>query len=634
MFITFKIAADKSSRKPHNVILSQGLRGFLMGVLVLFQTQATQGQRIAPRKNEQLPLNDTFLNKLIDKGIEPRKYVNVFYKRRPDAPPEKSLAIWRWDSLGQHQRYKVLDKEGVIHIYFDKDQLTKDTKFRGSISLSASVKSNSGERPIEVSPYSKVGEQQQTFGTNSISPELTAQLLFNAIYTIKSMLNSDNSKQLYQDSGFQLLDTSSIRIVLDEIARRKLSSAKFSMDSLTSSLYLRDLLIVNGNFPDARAIQESIEKKPNYNFSQLYADLTRLKESLKISYDYYRNRDLNDYKEKVETYSRGLNTIIAYLDAFETAGTDAKAVFLQLIGTDIIKYAELRQTLKNSQAKILTILNNWSANSKQVEDGIIPNITRTTDIALREISSFSGSEFDKALFLEYNNRKSTEKSSGDEEFDKLRVLRNSPNFSMVIRNLSITAAEYLYSLLTYATINLAKNDVKQGDVLYLYVQWKNFKDQMVDSLKRKDDEKMEIGYYRIEKTGWSTDVSESFYLIERINEPERTSDDRVSPSNFKGAAGVSVMRTFNYSEPNEGTPLRFLNWLQPSIGLNLSYVDFYTTKDLELGLGLQIGLFKNTIFIGYGVNLNGIRKTEYNASYFMLGLSFINLGEKFKDLKD
>ena len=634
MFITFKVASNNSLSKPHYVIFSQVLKGILMGLLVLFQTHATRGQRIAPRKNEQLPLNDTFLNKLIDKGIEPRKYVNVFYKRRPDAPPEKSLAIWRWDSLGQHQRYKVLDKEGVIHIYFDKDQLTKDTKFRGSISLSASVKSKAGERPIEVSPYSKVGEQQQTFGTNSISPELTAQLLFNAIYTIKSMLNSDNSKQLYRDSGFQTLDTSSIRVVLDEIARRKLTSAKFSMDSLTSSLYLRDLLTLNDNFPDARAIRESIEKKPNYNFSQLNADLTRLKESLRISYDYYKNRDLNDYKEKVETYSRGLNTIIAYLDAFETAGTDAKAVFLQLIGTDIIKYAELRQTLKNSQAKILTILNNWSANSKQVEDGIIPNITRTTDIALREISSFSGSEFDKALSDEYSNRKTMEKGSDDEEFDKMMYLRKSQNFSSVIKNLSITAAEYLYSLLTYATINLAKNDVKQGDVLYLYVQWKNFKDQMVDSLKKKDDEKMEIGSYSIEKTGWSTDVSESFYLIERINEPERTSDDRVSPSNFKGAAGVSVMRTFNYSEPNEGTPLRFLNWLQPSIGLNLSYVDFYTTKDLELGLGLQIGLFKNTIFIGYGVNLNGIRKTEYNASYFMLGLSFINLGEKFKDLKD
>lgn len=185
-------------------------------------------------------------------------------------------------------------------------------------------------------------------------------------------------------------------------------------------------------------------------------------------------------------------------------------------------------------------------------------------------------------------------------------------------------------MLAFGTINLAKNDVKEGDILYLNVQWENFKDQMVDSLKNKDEESMPIGVYRIEKTGWSTDVSESFYLIERINEPDITTVQNLSPSNFKGAAGISLMKTYNYKEPSEGGGNRFRNWLQPSIGLNLSYIDFYTNKDLELGLGLQLGIFKNSIFLGYGVNLNGIRGGETNSTYFMLGLSFTNLAEKFK----
>jgi hypothetical protein len=208
-------------------------------------------------------------------------------------------------------------------------------------------------------------------------------------------------------------------------------------------------------------------------------------------------------------------------------------------------------------------------------------------------------------------------------------LKSSPYFEDVLKKLSIIAGDYLYSLLTFATIDLARNDVKEGDLLYLNVQWKNYKDQVVDSLRVKDDEKMDIGTFQIRKTGWSTEVSESFYLIERINEPNKAVDDRVSPSNFKGAGGVSLMRTFNYCEPN-AKGFKFLNWLQPSVGLNLSYVDFYTTKDLELGLAFQMGFFKNSIFLGYGVNLNGIRGGEKNATYFMLGLSFINLATKFK----
>jgi len=33
-----------------------------------------------------------------------------------------------------------------------------------------------------------------------------------------------------------------------------------------------------------------------------------------------------------------------------------------------------------------------------------------------------------------------------------------------------------------------------------------------------------------------------------------------------------------------------------------TYLDFNTTKDVEVGAGLQIGLFRNKVYFGYGVN--------------------------------
>jgi hypothetical protein len=33
-------------------------------------------------------------------------------------------------------------------------------------------------------------------------------------------------------------------------------------------------------------------------------------------------------------------------------------------------------------------------------------------------------------------------------------------------------------------------------------------------------------------------------------------------------------------------------------------LDFDRTKDVEIGTGLQLGLFKNKVFFGYGANLH------------------------------
>ena len=76
---------------------------------------------------------------------------------------------------------------------------------------------------------------------------------------------------------------------------------------------------------------------------------------------------------------------------------------------------------------------------------------------------------------------------------------------------------------------------------------------------------------------------------------------------------------------------RFMNFFEPSFGLNVSYLDFSTEKDVEIGTGLQLGLFKNKIFFGYGVNLHMLSPKNQSPTYFYVGFSFARLSDLFKD---
>jgi len=73
---------------------------------------------------------------------------------------------------------------------------------------------------------------------------------------------------------------------------------------------------------------------------------------------------------------------------------------------------------------------------------------------------------------------------------------------------------------------------------------------------------------------------------------------------------------------------RFFTKFEPSLGINISYLDFDTEKDIEIGAGTSIGLFNNLIQFTVGYNLN----VERNNIYWGIGFSFINIAEKIKSL--
>ncbi|MEM9859582.1 MAG: hypothetical protein AAF149_18980 [Bacteroidota bacterium] len=175
--------------------------------------------------------------------------------------------------------------------------------------------------------------------------------------------------------------------------------------------------------------------------------------------------------------------------------------------------------------------------------------------------------------------------------------------------LAINAARYLYKKLIIGKVDLLRENIPDDSQLKLYVLW--YTD------KGNEPQKLLIGTFVLRKLGWNERISDSFLLINRLNTPGGPDD---SPSRFKGAPGVSLQWT--YTDDGTGD---FVRRLQPSIGINVSYLDFSTQDDVEIGVGVQFGFWKNKVFLGWGTNLN----VEDDGGYFSLGFSFANIAEKF-----
>ena len=129
----------------------------------------------------------------------------------------------------------------------------------------------------------------------------------------------------------------------------------------------------------------------------------------------------------------------------------------------------------------------------------------------------------------------------------------------------------------------------------------------------------------VKKTGWHLDGSESVMLIKRFNQDLVGND--VSPSNFKPIAGASLLWTYYNDHRAEKWPGKFLRWLEPSFGINVSYVDFLSSETFEVGAGPIVGLWQNRLFLTAGYNFN----VEGQSPFYMgIGFSFFNVVDKIK----
>jgi hypothetical protein len=360
-----------------------------------------------------------------------------------------------------------------------------------------------------------------------------------------------------------------------------------------------------------------------------------------------RKSDEPDTLKKAFHYANEkLDNVLEYLSSFELAGEDASKAFLALINKDLIGYKFLKNKLTELKKRMEKIdidqfsdLTSADAASLTKNKGLIIE----TNKYLVELSRFEGSPLEKIIkqFAE------TEYVPTDEKLQQyIGTIKYKENFYTIIDKhrdqlagiLSTEAGKLIYKKLIYATIDLGKSGASSGEVLNVYITW--ILDPKKDSLG--NSPRLPIGKYYLNETGWRMDVADMFAMIKRVDE-RKADPATLSPSNFKGSGGAVLMWTFNKEDRglrispgsngkyNTSRKNRFVNFLEPSIGLNVSYLDFSTDKDVEIGTGLQLGIFRNKIFFGYGVNLHMLSPKNQSPGYFYIGFSFARLSDLFKN---
>jgi hypothetical protein len=579
--------------------------------------------------------------------IDPRQYIFVQYRKTPTKGGLDT--IWNWEERKNvpNQKFNILDIDGEIKITFDKLNLATNEDFEGTFSLEAEISGLNGTRRIEVNPYSEIGIQRKTIGVKSEPP---TQLTVKLLNLIRELGNADSVH----------------RVVYIDLTGRK-RSKEYEERNLLEIQKIRKLVEdvdLETLITEARAIERGvntryIDHRDTLNFfsgvstkQQFILALRRLELKYTII-----NNDVSYMVEREKAVvlylADKLNIVSDYVNSFENGGGDALRAILSLINKDVVSYRALKARLNRYQVGIASLTNNVkiSTSDNAVDQLVLNNLDllRESIDFLYDFSKLRGTPLAKIIkdladTINVNGIQIPDYNVyGYYDYLELRAQRSAlydfiGTYSDELTKLiSIEAARLIYKKLVYASIDLGKSGAQNGEVMNLYVTW--IQDAVNDSLS--NSPRLPIGKYYLRETGWKFDIADMFALVKRIEE-HKVVQDKVSPSNFKGSGGAVLMWTFykqdrglNIAPNSSGFSVkkrnRVSNFFEPSIGINVSYLDFSTEKDVEIGVGLQGGLFRNKIFVGYGVNLHMLSPKNQSPKYFYIGFSFAKLSDLFKD---
>lgn len=296
---------------------------------------------------------------------------------------------------------------------------------------------------------------------------------------------------------------------------------------------------------------------------------------------------------------------------------------------------------KTHQYEFFKIKDNYTIDKEK-------NINQIND-SLRRI-------YDAFILNDLKIRKENIEKNSIEDYLKEQMYKIDTFRITLIDTISKIAAEYAFNQLSTGSLNLEQLGAQEGDVVKIYVVRYLSRDILnrdgsIDTIKTETS--LPILSVKVKNLGWTLKPTDSFFLINRIN-PDLNAPN-VSPSKFKGAPGCTFLLSYGNdkrkfikyrAEPdiivgrgdtihsNRSLPdytkkrriLRFLKALEPSFGINVSYVDFDTKKDFEVGVGVVMGLFRNAILFTGGFDLN----VTTHPFYMGIGFSF---GQVYQDIK-
>ncbi|MGH1384309.1 hypothetical protein [Kordia sp.] len=575
--------------------------------------------------------NDNNTDDLRLSNLDPRQYIEIY-----EIKGKKKIPIWSYqqDAMTVNQERKILDTKSKIKIEFLKEQIVQNLDFKGTISIEGKLVSRTGaEDPVEVLPYSRIGQEKTKIGITNRPPKEIATVFVNLIIeclkTNKKISETQITNSKYESPIKRLkeyIGELSLDIT-DEEDYEYYAPIFFSIDSdppdignktelekfkaILKAFEKVDSNIIN-NYPaifiDAKKFKANEPEIDKKNFmAGLNIFLQRVLEKAKLE----KSSDFLIFRSKIRDFNSSLKIILNYIDYFKKSGEEAEDAFLLTIKLDHIALDRIENNLKLISEDLTDYLLKNTDSVGKVDSRVEAKYIQATS-EIQRLTQIQGTEIGELEQLGYlfDNKAY---SASDAKIKK-----------EAIDILSLAASKIIYRELDYATIDLQKERGQEGDFLYMYLVLEE-SERRSGSSSNIIQKILPIGTYELRNTEWEVKVADSFLLVHRINEPSPENDNSLSPSNFKGAAGISLLLTYRGDGELKN---KFFNFLEPSFGINVSYLDFSTEDDIEVGAGLVLGLFNNKIFFTTGINLNRTGIGESRPMYWGVGFSFANLIDK------
>ena len=444
---------------------------FLCSIIVLVSSNSLNGQDINFNESESdsLAVN-----------IDPRQYVTIHEVRKL-----KKRKIWQYkeNNTNSHQIRKIVDATSEIEIVFDKLAISHNEDFKGNITVEGKIVSiQGGEDPVEVYPYTKVGEAKTKVGTAFRPPSEIASIFVNLIEeslqleidhggASKSSLNNLNELAL---SELQLFIDKVNNLPQDEYFPINLNqdSNENNGPSALMSHFLYVIDIIPRDIIMWPSIFSRLQAKDKIKNKELFSELERFKDNLSKALEESQNRQQVIFDQDIKDFNNSLKVILEYINYFKSSGEKAEDAFLSITQLNHISLDNIELNLQGINKDIESYIKNAdtfgikSATVEKVQNELSPESIRIRYRYLDAIEQISRLTTIDDSSTNIGKLKMLVSGEGNaKELDHARELGKEG----IINNLAVMASEVIYSELNYATISLQKERAQEGDFLYIYV---------------------------------------------------------------------------------------------------------------------------------------------------------------------
>jgi len=566
----------------------------------------------------------------------------------------KNLTALYWNPSTQAWFAKTgklyADVGSTIRVQFDRERLFQaDTRddagaffTSGQLSLAARI----ADRDIEVQGYSEVGKERTTVGATGMPPlrflrnleEFQRRLILTQAYKDLfdlSVRQQGDASQLephpesappLEQLGEFATETHLLADMLTEFQRDPSTARAFFVVLRASPTLVENklkalqqlLTELDGRLKKAREDDDTEAKKQAEGFATRKAELdAALKEAMEASQKLSRLK-----KEAAKLTLPG--------DAEKKQEAEGRATSAE----DEFAQADMRYRLLLRAASVAQRPNE-TAELQRFVVSVYPVIRDLSDSLNGDFRASNTALVNKVLLIRETSLRRSAYEYAQPVGDQAAAdadLRTALTAYWELPDSSHTGAtgtpagtrreqvyRQIFQNLVDGQIVLSKTGAKPGEILLIELLFfQAGKDKPVA---------FTVAEVHIERFGPQVSIVDSFLLVKRFQE-NKTPANVVS--NFRGAAGVSALYA-NYPRPGAAGSSAFGTWLARtfSVGVNVSYLTFDSSKELEIGLGPILGVWSDRIQIGAGVDLNGSGGLRQRGYYF-IGLSFAKLAEKLK----